>query len=179
MLNKTILTGKVSGKEISIKEGEKVLLYGHNGAGKTTIVKKMLQIQKNDIFALECKNVLFVPETLHINPNINITVSQLSEISMVEKKLFDADKFLQSVKNSNLKDLSSGQQKLVWIKISALKNSELKVFDEPFSNLDQDNADAVLEILQKEKSACIIVLHEIPKSMQFNQIIEILGNENI
>lgn len=154
-----LYNGKYAIKDINfnIKKGEIVGLVGENGAGKTSTIKSILKLIKNDsgimkfegkqynsIFDIENK-ISYVPdepifhENLTCLDNINfigrIFNDNIDEFNEKYKKVikeFDFEKHL----NKYPDELSKGNKQKLMLILGALQKFKLIIADEPFTGLD-------------------------------------------
>ncbi|MEM5831040.1 MAG: ABC transporter ATP-binding protein [candidate division WOR-3 bacterium] len=139
-----------------IKKGEVVGLIGHNGAGKTTIIKSIMNlifIQKGEIYILGIPNfkevikkyVGYLPEYPFLPPYYK--VREIFDIGMKLKKLDNEETKnkikeyieifkLKEFENKEISILSKGNLQKVSIIFSLILNPELYLWDEPSQNLD-------------------------------------------
>ncbi len=163
-----------------IKKGYVTGLIGKNGAGKTTIMKLILDIIHTDkggikIFEKDVKSGKY-----NINEDIGIVIEDMffpdelkvSDLDIVLKgilKKWDSDLFYKYTdkfevpKNSKIKDLSTGMEKKLRI-ISALSYSpKLLIFDEATSGLDpivrREILDLFSEYMRNEENTILMSTH--------------------
>lgn len=165
--------GKVGAQDVSLKveSGDIFAFIGHNGAGKTTVIKSIVginDITKGDILInnismiknpLECKKMIaYVPD----NPDIydSLTGIQylnlIGDIFKVEKKEREtlikryADLLeLTSQLNNFISTYSHGMKQKLVIISSLIHNPKLLIMDEPFVGLDP-KASFIVKNIMKE-----------------------------
>lgn len=158
-------TPSLSGINISIQEGECVLLCGKSGCGKTTMTRLLNgmipdfydgtldgQIRINGISPINCSmyEISKIVGTVFQNPRTQFyTVNTTSEIAFgcenhgwppeqIYRRVMQvaADLHMEELLNRNIFELSGGEkQKVAFASIYAL-NPDVYVLDEPSSNLD-------------------------------------------
>lgn len=148
--------------DLKIKSGIIVGLVGENGAGKTTIIKSILNIIKSDgdinIFGRDIKESeneikedigvvlddMFFPE--------NIYVSDLDNIMKDVFKRWNSQEFMQYLNefkidlNKQIKNLSKGTRKKLEIAVALSHDAKLLILDEPTSGLDPVVRNEILDI---------------------------------
>ncbi len=165
--------GKVGAQDISLKveSGDIFAFIGHNGAGKTTVIKSVVginDITKGDILIngismakdpLACKKIIaYVPD----NPDIydSLTGVQylnlIGDIFKVEKKEREtlikkyADLLeLTNQLNNFISTYSHGMKQKLVIISSLIHNPKLLIMDEPFVGLDP-KASFIVKNIMKE-----------------------------
>lgn len=153
-------------------------ILGHNGVGKTTLIKCCLGILKwkkgksflyeQDIQKIKPKElfskIAYVPQAK--NSNINLSVLDMVllgcniAITTTPKKehLLKAYEVLEQLNIAHLKDkscanLSGGELQMVVLARALINNPVLIILDEPESNLDFKNQDCILNILLELKNS--------------------------
>lgn len=172
----------LSGASFSIPAGSVTTLLGANGAGKSTALKMMVNLEKpstgnvvifgkesRKIGPAELQRIGYVAEGMEL-PNW-MTVGELMSWCRpmypswdlpLEKKLGELFKLPLTRK---LKDLSRGQRMkaALWSVLSY--RPELLILDEPFSGLDpvvrEDLTRSLLELAESESWAVVIATHDL------------------
>lgn len=166
--------------------GVSYLLYGRNGAGKSSLLKCLAGIEKNykgNIYGscagnnLPAMNVrkAYLPENIDIPNQIKVKdyIDSFIKIYTAQGRY---DKDLHQLLNERFNinsfvdqyfgELSKGMQKLVLITIVLMSCSDLIVLDEPFEGLDLISKEELLNVLlQITANGCIVVLssHEVAR----------------
>lgn len=173
---------------IDIKEGEFVSITGHNGAGKTSLLKLInglirptsgtVKIFSEHINNDIKKHIGYIPQTNFFENNIPINVRQAIEIGLTAKKgIFSkfsySDKlFVEDIAKKigifNLLDtpigkLSGGQMQKVSVARVLAQEAKILLLDEPLSNLDTNSQQDVIKILEyiykQEKVTILLIIH--------------------
>ena len=172
-----------------IKKGEKVVIIGASGSGKSTFLRCLNLLEqptgghiyfdgiditdpKNDINKLR-QRMGMVFQQFNLFPHK--TVKQNIMLAPVKLKLMSkaeasakADKLLERVglpdkANAYPGQLSGGQQQRIAIARALAMNPEVMLFDEPTSALDPEMVGEVLEIMREladEGMTMVVVTHE-------------------
>lgn len=143
----------------AIFESEKFsLILGQSGCGKTTLLRciagleaydgeilyndldsKLIEIQKKNLSYVSQNYVLYPHMTVFDNIAYPLKSINTSKEEIIERVNAIAEKFdLTHVLFVKPKCLSGGQQQRVAIARALVKNPQVCLFDEPFSNLDQE-----------------------------------------
>ena len=158
-----------------VKRGERIVLMGQNGCGKSSILKAVLQ--KADPSTDRGVNTLQVLGTLEVASGMTISyvnqdTSFLSgslrkhcELCKLDESLFLAVlrqmDFGREQFSKNMEDFSEGQKKKVLIATSLITPAHLYIWDEPLNYID------VFSRMQIEKLICdfeptmLIVEHDV------------------
>ncbi|MGL5677786.1 MAG: ABC transporter ATP-binding protein [Cellulosilyticaceae bacterium] len=157
--------------DLTIEEGEILIILGPSGSGKSTLLNVMsgldtpssgkLFYKEDDMtsyneaklakfrrahlgFIFQQYNLL---QNLTVRENIEIGAS-LSKDALSIEEVMEAVGLLDK-KNKYPYQLSGGEQQRVAIARSVAKNPEILFCDEPTGALDEDTAKQVLELLEK------------------------------
>ncbi|MHA1405403.1 MAG: metal ABC transporter ATP-binding protein [Candidatus Helarchaeota archaeon] len=183
---------------LKIQKGEFVLVVGPNGAGKTTLLETINGIQKNTAGEIRVfnrsmkknknkirKKVGYVIQSFEYDPFMPFLVKdvvmmgrtgKLGVLNFPRKK--DWDLVWECLKLVGMSDfvkhpigkLSGGQQQKIMIAYALVKEPDILLLDEPYSNLDLDSKLAMSslfsELNQEKKITIIMVSHEIKQIPQ-------------
>lgn len=179
--------------DLELNAGQSYLLFGKNGAGKTSLLRCMTGLEKSykgsinysDESSLDQK-VTYLPDTYSLHDTIVIgKYIQSFRLLFEFNGLFDEVRFnktyhmfnIHSFSDKNFGSLSKGMIKMVFITITMMKKSKFIVLDEPFEGLDIVMKKGLLELLIEEVSngkLLIVSSHEVAEIYkQFEQLIGI------
>lgn len=152
---------------INIKEKEFVCLVGENGSGKSTIIKTILELQKQDKGKIKLKidpsEVSYLEQFNMRDVDFPGTAKEIIMTGMQKKssKLFytkeDLEAFkeicnmlgIQEIVNKKIGELSGGQRQRVMLARAMINKPKLLILDEPCSGLDKKISDKLYDILLK------------------------------
>lgn len=164
---------------LSIKEGELIVLKGSSGSGKSTILSLIAALSKPtsgevivdekhisklpDNFASTYRqgNIGFIFQKYNLIPTLSVKENillplvplNLDSHEMMEKLSSVMKKFNIGHKEDSLvKSLSGGEQQRVAIARSYVNNPKIIIADEPTANLDESLSLHFIEILKEFKS---------------------------
>ena len=172
--------------EMSFKKGNLTAVVGHSGCGKSTLVSVLsgeLKSKENEIFVDDIdiqnikiedkiKNILKITHDSHIfsgtvRENLTMANENLSDETMIEVlkkvKLWGVLS-LDTILESQGKNLSGGQAQRVALARALLYDASVYIFDEATSNIDIESEEIILNIiysLSKEKTV-IYISHRLP-----------------
>ena len=167
-----------------IRNGEKVLLLGHNGSGKTTFIKMLMRLKsiesgkiyigdhntkKMDANKLR-KQIVYVdqsPKLFDRSIYENIVYGNHISKKVVDREIkrYGLGHILGPLNRragKNGHNLSGGQRQIVYLLRCIFKNTPILMLDEPTSELDKDNKEIIfklLNVLMKDKTV-IMVTHD-------------------
>lgn len=158
----------LNGVFLKIYQGERVVIKGPNGCGKTTLLKiiagiippdeGIIELQEGTRISFVFQNPIFLP-WLNMRENLKLTST---DSLMMEKLInyFELDRFL----NLYPHQLSSGYQQIFsFIRAFTIPHN-LLILDEPFKSLDQkmkEKAKIFLkEHISNKKITLLMVSHQ-------------------
>lgn len=188
--------------DFTCASGETLLITGKSGSGKTTLLHLLsgllsptsgsIQIHQTDITQLKSsemdafrgKNIGIVfqqsyfIESLNVLDNLRLATwlgkSKSSE-TFIQQLLKELQ--LEEFAHQKTYQLSLGQQQRVSIARALVNQPSVILADEPTAALDDENALAVAQLLQKMAkstgAALLIVTHDNRLKQMFNQVVEL------
>ena len=181
----------LDGISFHIDKGERVVITGENGMGKSTITKLIMgfyapsggALYVDGMWYSDCKRgelrkkIGYIPQnTILFNRSIienilygneNITREALIEYIDklgVKNELGDLDRSVGKYGNN----LSGGQRQLVWMIRILLKNPEYIILDEPTNSLDTTTKNLLKQLLsQLSRSQTLIAISHDPEFINF------------
>lgn len=173
----------VDGINFAINKGEFVIIVGHSGAGKTTVLNILggmdtatdgrITVDGEDITGFNSRQLTgyrrndigFVFQFYNLVPNL--TALENVELALqICKNPLDAREVLEEVGLGDRLDnfpaqLSGGEQQRVSIARALAKNPKLLLCDEPTGALDYNTGKSILKLLQdmcRERGMTVIVI---------------------
>ena len=168
----------------SVNRGEIVSFIGESGSGKTTFLKCLAGLEKINSGSIELNGKILNDDTTFVNPNLRKIgfvfqdyplfphINVLKNITInLEKSFFSKLDYILEL--TNLKDLcerfpdqlSGGEQQRVCLARALIREPDLLLLDEPFSNLDSSIKFTIQQeihkIIKQTKTTTILVTHDI------------------
>lgn len=170
---------------LSVKKGEKIVIFGKSGLGKTTLFRMLLGFitpDKGEIYingkevnashyTLLRQKIAYLPQNTNLGLElvkdfINMIFSFKNNISNkpINSKLIKlleeyqlADKILEKPMN----ELSGGEKQRIFLIICCLQKKPIILLDEPTSSLDQDLKEIVKQkIIEMNQKTVLIISHD-------------------
>lgn len=164
----------LSDVDLSICRGQSVALIGHNGVGKSTLLKLIARLSSPTAGAVHYAGdltVRYVPEHF---PRTNLTMMQylmfmgkIDEIPEAERtakiKALLQDFFMETMAHTPLSHLSKGTLQKVAVIQAILTTPDVLLLDEPISGQDIDSQSVFIKKMQAllaQKVTIVMSCHE-------------------
>jgi ABC-type lipoprotein export system ATPase subunit len=188
------------GVDFQIREGEYVAIIGQSGSGKSTLLQllgaldhptsgRLLYRGKSlaelpDLAGYRAREIGFIFQAFHLLPTFtaleNVQIPMFETARSPAKRKQRAVELLRSVGLEHRlhhfpSKLSGGERQRVAIARSLANGSSVLLADEPTGNLDSENADHILELLnrlrQDRKITLVLVTHDMDIARQATRTI--------
>lgn len=172
---------------LTVKEGEAVLLTGVSGSGKSSIISSINGVAtrydncrlEGEVFIadkntkeMELTEISMLVSSVFQNPKthfFNVDTTQellfflenigITRLEMEEKMAEMLEVFdIKRLLNRSIFELSGGEKQILSIAASYLSGTKLVVLDEPSSNLDEKHTEMIGKMLKKMKDKGITLL---------------------
>jgi len=177
-INKNNIVTALDGIDLTINEGELVILKGASGSGKSTILsliaalskptsgevivdsKQISKLPDNFASIYRRDNIGFIFQKYNLIPTLSVKENILLPLVPLNPNSSDVEPKLEKVmsmfnishkKDSIVKNLSGGEQQRVAIARSYVNNPKIIIADEPTANLDKKLSIHFVEILKELK----------------------------
>jgi zinc transport system ATP-binding protein len=171
--------GKNVRDDVSFKlhKGEFVTLIGPHGAGKSSLIKILLGVIKQDSGDITYTNNIrlgYTPQTFSANPFIPISVKDFLTLNQKLDSEFMMQTFeltgIKELLKLPLKNLSGGELQKVLLTRALLNKPNVLILDEPAQNLDIDGQmqlyKLIQDIHQQQNCAVLMVSHDLHRVMK-------------
>ena len=168
----------------SVKKGEIISFLGESGSGKTTFLKCLAGLEminsgsvrlngrmlndENHFVIPQKRNIGFVFQDYPLFPHLNLKDNILFNIDVINFEKLDymlSLSGLKSLVNRFPHELSGGEQQRACVARALIREPDLLLLDEPFSNLDSEIKESMREeihgILKETNTTTILVTHDI------------------
>lgn len=178
----------------TIEQGLLVGVIGPNGAGKSTLIKAILGFVKPDFGSVKILgmpadkakgSVAYVPQRGAVDWDYPITVGEVAMMGRYghvpwwrdpgPRDRRAVDQALDMVRmsefhNRQIGQLSGGQQQRVFMARALAQGSDVLLLDEPFAGVDAATEHAILDVLNRAKSAgrtLVVVHHDLATAAEY------------
>lgn len=158
---------------LNLTLGEKIIIYGPNGTGKTTLLKTILGIVKaaSGKIIFEDDEVIAYCKQDYPNPEFPITVEEVVAMGIKKQNKNSKEDIKNALTKANALNLqgrlfyslSGGERQKVSLARCYCQNANLFLLDEPSSFLDTQSKSIFLEQmknLQNQNCSVIAVTHD-------------------
>lgn len=183
----------VRGVSLGVLDRELVAVLGHNGAGKTTILKGIMGLLRpkrgqihldgadivgssphenvrRGMFYLGTHNANF--SDLSVTINLELAADTVDDLAVVEKRMNEVFRFfpvLGARKSQKAKTLSGGEKKMLEIGMAMMTQPKVLLIDEPSLGLSPLLVDQVMtimvEINERYGTSILIVEQNVKKAL--------------
>ena len=143
--------------DLSVKQGELLVILGPSGCGKTTLLKCILGLCNyisgtlhidgisTDDFQVQTGNIGYVKQELSLYPHLTVYENIAFPLRMIHTVQSEVDRRVKEIAalleidwllTRKPKQLSGGQNQRVALARALVKDPVTVLFDEPFSNMD-------------------------------------------
>jgi len=175
----------------SVKKGELISFLGESGSGKTTFLKCLAGLEKtnsgfielngktlndhNTFVSPQKRKIGFVFQDYPLFPHLNLEQNITFNLEKKYEKNLDYILKLTGLKfllERFPHELSGGEQQRACIARALIREPELLLLDEPFSNLDttikESMREEIYKIIKKTKTTTILVTHDINDALNIS-----------
>lgn len=184
---------------LKIKKGEKILLSGESGTGKSTLVKMILRYIETNFDSIKIdnidinhyhlenirSNITYVTNNEYLfNETIKNNICMYQEIE--EEKLQEIvnmtyvsdllkDKTLDTIIEENGFNISNGERQRIILARAIIRNSNIYIFDEALSQIDINKEKKILENIFKymKEKTIIIISHRFNNKKLFDRVLKL------
>lgn len=164
ILKKRVVLDNIS---YTFKEGRIYLLEGHNGSGKTMLLRAICNLIKPTSGTIERERdysygvIIENPDFINYETGLN----NLKYLASINKKISQSEILevlnkldLYNDRNRKVKEYSLGMKKRLGICQAIMENQDVLLLDEPFNALDEKSFEIVKKIILEYKSDNKIII---------------------
>jgi len=192
-LNKTVQVGEqtlsiIKDVDIYVNAGEFVVIMGKSGSGKSTLLgllaaldypdsgtvslagQMLSSLDEDALAVIRQQDMGFVFQSFHLLPTLTVAENIAFPLDIARRpNPARVDELIDAVdlghrRHSLPNQLSGGEQQRTAVARALVSHPKIVFADEPTGNLDEQNADQVMQLLldlrQKVGSALVVVTHD-------------------
>jgi len=192
-LNKTVQVGEqslaiIKDVSIHVDAGEFVVIMGKSGSGKSTLLgllaaldypdsgsvklgeQTLSALDEDKLAAIRQREMGFVFQSFHLLPTLTVSENIAFPLDIARRPdNARVDELIDAVGLGHRRDslpnqLSGGEQQRTAVARALVSRPKIVFADEPTGNLDEQNADQVMQLLldlrQQTGSALVVVTHD-------------------
>ncbi len=175
----------------SVNKGELISFIGESGCGKTTFLKCLSGLEKindgqiilnnevlNDKVTFvkpQKRKVSYIFQDYPLFPHLNLKENITFNLDSIYEKNLSYMLSLTNLENLQFRyphQLSGGEQQRACIARSLIREPDLLLMDEPFSNLDNSIKESIIDeiykIIRHTKTTTILVTHDIKDALNIS-----------
>ena len=194
----------LDGVDLRVRAGESLLLVGPNGAGKSTLLRILATLSRPTsgtllIHGRETRGTDLIP----VRRGLGLLTHQTflyDHLTALENLVFYARLYdlrdpggvardalrtagLDARRSELVKGFSRGMQQRLGIARAMLHRPDILLLDEPFTGLDREAADRLLEMLSDPRDSgrtCVMTSHDFPAGIAFaTRVIVLVGGRAV
>lgn len=143
---------------------------GPNGVGKSTLLKVITGAFKEKRMV---KNSVLMPQ------DVKIMFSRDYVRKEVERFTDEVPDIIKPLMDKHPFDLSGGEQHILGVYLTLLRNAELTCFDEPTKGMDSETKEQIMKMIKESGKDCIIVTHDLDLVAEYADYVVLLFNRDI
>lgn len=159
--DETAICGPVS---FSIRQGERMVIAGKNGSGKSSLLKLLTGESIKHTGTVTIGSGLVISYVPQDTSHLKGTLTDFARENKIEESLFKAVlrklDFERVQFEKDIKELSGGQKKKVLIAKSLCEQAHLYVWDEPLNFIDVYSRMQIQQLIHEFQPAMILVEHD-------------------
>lgn len=152
--------------DLEIRTGDKVVLLGRNGSGKSTFLKCLtseLALSKGEVSFGNGISYAYFDQHAQFDPELRAVDIVCQKLNMIDQEArsvlgmmkFDTPRMIAPIKN-----LSGGERMRLRFAIVFGQKPDLIILDEPTNHIDEVTWEILLEVCKTSKSTILLVSHD-------------------
>ena len=148
----------------SIQNGDRIYIKGKNGAGKSSIIKAIINKDKNYIGNLNIGNNLIISYVPQDTGDLKGSLKSFTLENKLNEAVFRAMLTKMGISlvemENNLEDLSEGQKKKILLGKSISENAHIYIWDEPLNYIDIITREQIENMILEYMPTILFIEHD-------------------
>jgi ATPase components of ABC transporters with duplicated ATPase domains len=147
-----------------INQGERVLLKGKNGCGKSSVISLIMHHHcdyQGEIYIGNQLKISYVPQDCsHLQGSLDTLIEQYDVDQTLVKSILRKLDFSRSHFEHHLENLSYGQKKKIMLAISLATKAHIYIWDEPLNYIDIYSRIQIENLILQYQPTLLLVEHD-------------------
>jgi heme ABC exporter ATP-binding subunit CcmA len=183
-------TRALQGVDLTVSEGESVLIEGPNGSGKTTLLRAIAGLVRPTSGTIEVDGrspiksrgaIGYLAHESHLYPHLSVVENLMFFADLYDAPKWAAQVWLENLglahkRDARVADLSRGEHQKASLARVLLPDPPIVLADEPFAGLDQKSTDALPTFLRRDGRTLIVATHDLDNAWQVAERIATIDN---
>ncbi len=172
----------INNMNFSVNKGDKVVIIGQSGCGKSSILKAIIKAIEYEGMITLSGNVAYVPQNLAllehktVEQNVNLPLTSKTDVPVADDEY---RKFkLEQLKEKYVSKLSGGERQRVALMRALYSKRKLLLFDEPLSKIDALTKEEIIKYFNHyitNEFGLIYITHDLNEAIAIGNQIIVVG----
>lgn len=150
--------------DFSVQNGDRIYIKGKNGAGKSSIIKAIVNKDTNYTGSLNIGNNLKISYVPQDTNNLKGSLKSFAIENKLNESIFRAMLVKMGISKeemeNNLEDLSEGQKKKILLGKSISENAHIYIWDEPLNYIDIITREQIENMILEYMPTLLFIEHD-------------------
>lgn len=143
---------------------------GPNGVGKSTVLRMITGAFKDK---------RMVADSVLMPQDVKMMFSKDTVRKEIDRFTDECEDWIEPLMDTHPFDLSGGEQHIVGVYLTLLRNAGLTCFDEPTKGMDYDTKKKIMSMIRESGKTCVIVTHDLDMVAEYADYVTFIFNRDI